>query len=189
MNVMKATKNGPGNDPLAHIRLGSGARLYEGPDLKLFILVGCDQSGVQLCLLQIFSGGVGHPRDLQLSRNTLFPSCPRLCFIIVTHRDLVVYRDDSLTSLMVIMRTEQPTKCFEPLQRLMQTVGAVKSIKASRPSNELLTAPRRSFCCGSLLSPVRLMYVQIIFVRFRWHSDHLSEIAAHSVDGMFSKLY
>ena len=33
-------------------------------------------------------------------------------------RDLFVYRDDSLTSKRVIMRTEQPTKYVVPLQKL-----------------------------------------------------------------------
>ena len=37
---------------------------------------------------------------------------------------LFVYCDDSLTSKSVIMRTEQPTKCFVPLQ-----VGSVKLVK------------------------------------------------------------
>ena len=30
--------------------------------------------------------------------------------------DLFVYRDDSMTSQRVIMRKEEPTKCFVPLQ-------------------------------------------------------------------------
>ena len=43
-------------------------------------------------------------------------------------RDLCVYRDDSLTSLRVIMRNEQPTKCFVPLQLFQCEVGAVKLV-------------------------------------------------------------
>ena len=39
-------------------------------------------------------------------------------FFIVLNSELFVNRDDSLTSLMVIMRTKQPTKCFVPLQKL-----------------------------------------------------------------------
>ena len=45
-----------------------------------------------------FSGVVWQTRDFHLSRNTLYPLSPRLCFFIVLKRDLFVYRDDSLTS-------------------------------------------------------------------------------------------
>ena len=86
----------------------SGVRLYNGPDLYLFILVGCDQSSFVCCLvhrcstdnlllLQISSVVVWQSKDLQLSRNTLYPLIPCLCFFIVLKRDLFVYRDDSLT--------------------------------------------------------------------------------------------
>ena len=89
---------------------GSGVRLYDGPDLKLFILVGWDRSSfvcclvdrasidVFFCLLQVSSGVVWQTRDLQLSRNTLYLLSPRLCFFIVFNHDLFVNRDDSLTS-------------------------------------------------------------------------------------------
>ena len=70
-----------------------------------------------LLLLQISSGVVWQNRDLQLSRNTLYLLSPRLCFFIVLKRDLFVYIDDLLTS-WVIMRTEQPAKCFVRLQKL-----------------------------------------------------------------------
>ena len=57
---------------------GSGVRLNDGPDIKLFILVGWARSffvcclahrgsTVGLLLLQCFSGSVRHPRDLQVS--------------------------------------------------------------------------------------------------------------------------
>ena len=49
-------------------------------------------------LLQCSSGVVRHPRDLQLSGNTLFLSSPHLCFIIVFICDLFVSRDDPLMS-------------------------------------------------------------------------------------------
>ena len=109
---------------------GSGVRLYDGPDLKLFILVGWDRSPFVCCLVRrgstngllllqmISSGVVWQSRDLQLSRNTLYLLSPRLCFFLVLKRALFVYIDDVLTSYRVIMRTEQPTKCFVPLQRL-----------------------------------------------------------------------
>ena len=84
-------------------------RLYDGPDRKLFILVGVDRSSFVCCLvhtgstddlllLQISSGGVWQSRDLQLSRSTLYLLSPRLCFFTVLKCDLFVYRDDSLTS-------------------------------------------------------------------------------------------
>ena len=37
-------------------------------------------------------------RDLQLSLNTLYLFSPSLCFVIVLKRDLLVYRDDLMTS-------------------------------------------------------------------------------------------
>ena len=51
-----------------------------------------------LILLQISSGGVWRSRDLQLSCNVLYLLSPRLCFFIVLNRDLLVDRDDLLTS-------------------------------------------------------------------------------------------
>ena len=101
-------------------------RLYNCPDLKLFILVGWDRSSFVCCLvhrgstddlllLQIFSGVVWQIRDLHQLRNTLYLLSPRLCFFIVLKSDLLVYRDDSLTSQRVIMWTEQPTEWFVPL--------------------------------------------------------------------------
>ena len=88
---------------------GSGVRFYDGPDLKLFILVGWNRSSFVCCLvhrgltddlllLQISSGVVWQTRDLYLSCNTLYLLSPRLCFFIVLKRDLFIYRDDSLTS-------------------------------------------------------------------------------------------
>ena len=52
--------------------------------------------------------------------------------------------DYSLTSLRFPTRTEQLTKCCEPLQKMRVRLGACK------PSNFLLLiVPRRYFCCGS----------------------------------------
>ena len=87
---------------------GSGVKLYGGPDLKLFTLVGWDRSSFVCCfvhrgstddllLIQIYSCVVWQTRGLHLSRNTLYLSSPRLCFFIVFKRDLCVYLDDSLT--------------------------------------------------------------------------------------------
>ena len=45
----------------------------------------------------------------------LIPYMSKSCYFIVLKRDLFVHRDDSLTCLM---RTEQPTKWFVPLQKL-----------------------------------------------------------------------
>ena len=87
---------------------GSGVRLNDGPDIKLFILVGLGRSFFVCCLaqrgstvgfllLQCSSGVVRHPKDLQVSVNT-FLSSPHLCFIIVFICDLFVSRDDPLMS-------------------------------------------------------------------------------------------
>ena len=66
-------------------------------DLKAIICTG----GFYI-LLQISNGGVWQPRDLKLSRNTLYLLSPRLCISIVLNRDLFVIktisRNDSLTS-------------------------------------------------------------------------------------------
>ena len=84
-------------------------RHNDGPDLKLFILVGWDRSSFVCCLvhldstddlllLQISIGVITQSRDLQLSRNTLYLLSPRPCFFKVLYRDLFVNRDESLTS-------------------------------------------------------------------------------------------
>ena len=89
-----------------------------GPELFRLLL---SRHGAQLVIFHCFSfssGVVWQSRDLQLSRKTLYLLSPRLCFFIVIKRDLFVYRDDSLTSTRVIIRTERPTKCFIPLQKL-----------------------------------------------------------------------
>ena len=78
------------------------ASLNDGPDIKLFILVGLGRSFFVCCLahrgsavgfllLQCSSGVVRHPRDLQVSS-------PHLCFIILFICDLFVSRDDPLMS-------------------------------------------------------------------------------------------
>ena len=88
----------------------SGVRLYDGPDLKLFILVGWNRSSFVCCLVhrsstgdlllpQISSGVVWQSKDIQLSRNTLYLLFPRrLCFSIVVNCDFNINRDGSLTS-------------------------------------------------------------------------------------------
>ena len=71
------------------------------------------------------------------------------------------------------MRTEQPTKCFVPLQKLR--------VRFKPSSISLLTVPRRYFCCGSLLSvfgagvsvTFHLMCVYIIFSSVWLLSGHL----------------
>ena len=70
---------------------GSGVRLNDGPDIKLFILVGFGRSIFVCCLahrgstvgfllLQCSSGVVRHPRDLQVSVATCF--CRVLIFAL-----------------------------------------------------------------------------------------------------------
>ena len=89
--------------------VGLGVRLYDGPDLKLFIFVGWDRNSFICCLvhrgstddlllLQIYSCVVWQIRDLHPSRSTMYLLSPRFCFFIVLKRDLFVYRNDSLTS-------------------------------------------------------------------------------------------
>ena len=87
---------------------GLSFRLNDGPDIKLFILVGWGRIFFYLllgppgfncwfsfapvfqwcCSTSQGSPGVGH--------NTLFLSSPHLCFIIVFNGDLFVSRDDPL---------------------------------------------------------------------------------------------
>ena len=68
-------------------------RLYDGPDLKLFILVGWERrpssvsSTDDLLLLQISGVVVRQARDLHLSCNTLYLLSLRLCFFIVLGRN------------------------------------------------------------------------------------------------------
>ena len=47
-----------------------------------------------------------------VSRSTLHLSGPRLCFTIIFHRELGVYRDGLLTNKRVIMRTDRLIKCL-----------------------------------------------------------------------------
>ena len=93
-------------DNFAALFFNSGVRLYEGPDLKLFSLVGWAPKLFVCCLvhrgsnddilLQISSVVVWQSRNLQLSHNTSYLLSPRYCFFIVLYRDLFVYRDDPL---------------------------------------------------------------------------------------------
>ena len=64
-----------------------------------------------LLLLVLF----GSPGISNCHATRLYLLSPRFCFFTVLKRDLFVYRDDSLTSWRVIMRTEQPSICFVPL--------------------------------------------------------------------------
>ena len=85
---------------------GSGVRLNDGPDIKLFILVGFGRSFFVCCLAHrgstvgflllqwCCSTPQGSPG---VGRNT-FLSSPHLCFIIVFICDLFVSRDDPLMS-------------------------------------------------------------------------------------------
>ena len=71
------------NNFVSLFNCGSGVRLNDGPDIKLFILVGLGRSFFVCCLahrgstigfllLQCSSGVVRHPRDLQVSVATRF---------------------------------------------------------------------------------------------------------------------
>ena len=85
-----------------------GVRLDDGPDIKLFILVGWAgaflsvawPTGIQLLVFFCSSVPVvlSIPQGFQgVGRNT-FLSSPHLCFIIVFNGDLFVSRDDPLMS-------------------------------------------------------------------------------------------
>ena len=75
---------------------------------------------------------------------------------------------DSLTSKRLTTRTEELTKCYEPLQKLRVRLGACNFV--------LLIVPRRYFCGGSFcfmswclnfLCCWRLMCVLIVLVKLR----------------------
>ena len=88
---------------------GSGVRLNDGPDIKLFILVGLGRNVFCLMLgppgfncwfssAPVFQWCCSTPRGSPgVGRNT-FLSSPHLCFIIVFICDLFVSRDGPLMS-------------------------------------------------------------------------------------------
>ena len=65
-----------------------------------------------LFLLRISSGGVWHSRDLQLSRRTLYLFGPRDCFVKLVNHDLLVNRDDLLTSSKAVVLLWFSFICF-----------------------------------------------------------------------------
>ena len=65
---------------------------------KMSISAGICIRKRRVLLLQISIGVVWQTRDLHLSRNTLYLLSPPLCLFIVLICDLIVNRDDSLTS-------------------------------------------------------------------------------------------
>ena len=67
---------------------------------------------IDLLLLQISSGVVWQTRELHLSCNSLYLLSPSLYFFIVINLYLFVNHEDLLTSLRIITRTEQSTKCL-----------------------------------------------------------------------------
>ena len=87
---------------------GSGVRLNDGHDIKLFILVGFGRSFFVCCLahrgstvgfllLQCSSGVFQYPRDLQV-RSQHVSIRSHLCFTIVFICDIFALRDDPLMS-------------------------------------------------------------------------------------------
>ena len=100
---------------------GSGVRLYDDPDVKVFILVGWDWSSSVFCL--VHRGSTGDIRLLQISSGVVWQSMSHSVSVksssLLLHsikRELFVNSDNSLTGQRV-MRTEQPTRCFVPLQK------------------------------------------------------------------------
>ena len=57
--------------------------------------------------------------------------------------------DDSLTSYRFTTRTEQLTKCYEPLQKLRVRLGSCKTGLSPPVIFILLIVPGRYLCCGS----------------------------------------
>ena len=74
---------------------------------NVFVIFVVCSSDFQLCCLE----DQGSPSVTQYVVSVGSSSL----LLIVLKLDLFVYRDDSLTSYRVIMRTEQPTKYFVPI--------------------------------------------------------------------------
>ena len=101
---------------LLHLVSTSGVSgLFDGPDLKLFILVGWDRScfavacptGAQLMTFVCFRFPVVLFGSQGISN---IVSSPRICFFIVLNRDLFVCRDDSLKRYLESYHAYRTTK-------------------------------------------------------------------------------
>ena len=99
---------------------GSGVRFYDGPDIKLFILVGWDRSSFVYCLvhrgstddllLQISSGIAWQSRDFQMSSNTLYLLGHRHCYFIVL--PILVIFPFTFESLIWVLIASVPGLCI-----------------------------------------------------------------------------
>ena len=141
---------------------GSGVRLNDGPDIKLFTLVGWGRSLFVRCLahrgstvgfrlLQCFSGVVRHPRDLQVSVATRF--CRVLIFVSLIYLS-VIYWFPVMIHWWVRKPSGGPNNCM--FWAITEAKGEVRypqnRFKPPPPPIILiLTVPRWYFCCGSLL--------------------------------------
>ena len=94
---------------------------------KLFILVGCGRSflsvawptGVQLVFFSFAPELVGYSAPRDLHRRAAYSICESWFLIHQdVYHDLFFVLDDSLTSKRFATRTEELTKCYEPLQKL-----------------------------------------------------------------------
>ena len=75
--------------------------------------------------LQIFSDVVWH-QEISIAGQLIVSVSPRVLFIMVVIINLFVL-DDSLTSQSSTTRTEQVTKCCEPLQKIRVRLGAYET--------------------------------------------------------------
>ena len=139
--------------------VGSGVRLNDGPDIKLFILVGLGRrffvcclahrgSTVGFLLLQCSSGvvrGISRYRSQHVfvESSSLLHHSIYLWFICFTWWSI-----DELENL----HADRTTVCFEPWQKLRARLDTRKTGLSLPPRGIfILTVPRRYFCCGSLL--------------------------------------
>ena len=113
---------------------------------RSFFSVACPNR-VQLVLFYFAPELVSYwaPRDLH--RRAAYSICES-SFLIHhgVYHNLFVCNDDSLTSYRFTTRTEQLTKCCEPLQKLRVSFIPVKKLASNVI---LLIVPRRYFCGGS----------------------------------------
>ena len=101
----------------------ASVRLNDGPDIKLFILVGLGRSFFVCCLahrgstvgfllLQCSSGVVRHPRDLQVSVATHF--CRVLIFASSLYLSVIYLFHVMIHCWVRKLHADRTTVCFEP---------------------------------------------------------------------------
>ena len=141
----------------------------DGPDIKLFILVGwgrrifvcCLSAGVQLLVFFCSSAPVVLFSTPGISR------CRSQHVVSLFHRSIYPWficlpwwSIDELENLFVL----------KPQQKLRARLGSRKT--GLGPSILILTAPMRCFCCGSLL----LLIVLAVCIYTFWFTYYVSDI-------------